>query len=204
MAVSHRNRAALLLFCALPAAAGAQILSNANAQLPITVEAQSNDLDFRNNMVVFHKVKITQGKVSVEAEQAQANGVDSDNSRWQFHGKVKITVELGFLTSDDAEITFADKLLTKAVITGKPAEFEQRRQKTGQLARGRADSIIYDVKSGTVNLTKNAWLSDGQNEIRGDLLKYSISEQRVVANAAEQGSQRVRIIITPPPAKPKP
>ena len=108
------------------------------------------------------------------------------------------------MTSDDAEITFADKLLTKAVITGKPAEFEQRRQKTGQLARGRADSIIYDVKSGTVNLTKNAWLSDGQNEIRGDLLKYSISEQRVVANAAEQGSQRVRIIITPPPAKPKP
>ena len=204
MAASHRNRAGILLLCALPAAAGAQILSPANTQLPITVEAQSNDLDFRNNIIVFHKVKITQGKLSVEADQAQANGVNFDNSRWQFRSKVKITVDQGFLTSDDAEISFGDKQLTKAVVNGTPAEFEQRREKTGQLARGRADSIVYDVKSGTVNLTKNAWLSDGQNEIRGESLKYSINEQRVVANATEQSSQRVHITITPPPAKPKP
>ncbi len=203
MAASPLSRVALLLICVLPVEAGAQI-PGANSQLPITLDAQSSDLDYRNNILVFRKVKITQGKLAVEADQARANGVNFDNSRWLFSGKVKITVEQGLLTSDEAEITFGDKLLTKAVINGSPAQFEQRREKTGQLARGRAESIIYDVKSGMVNLTKNAWLSDGQNEIRGESLKYNVDEQRVVANAAEQGSQRVRITITPPPAKPKP
>ncbi len=204
MADSPHNRCAWLLLCALPLAANAQVLPKADTQLPITLDASSSDLDYRNNIIVFRKVKISQGKLSVEADQAQANGVNFDNSRWQFRGKVKITVEQGFLTSDDAEISFGDKQLTKAVVNGNPAQFEQRREKTGQLARGRADSIIYDVKSGTVNLTKNAWLSDGQREISGESLKYNVNEQRVEANSTEQSSQRVHITITPPPAKPKP
>jgi len=174
-----------------------------DTQLPISLDAQSSDLDYRNNIIVFRKVKITQGKMSVEADQAQANGVNFDNSRWNFRGKVRISVDQGLLTSDEAEITFSNKVLTKAVISGTPAEFEQPREKTGQIARGRANLIIYDVQQGTVNLSKEAWLSDGQNEIRGESLKYSVRDQRVVADAAEQGSQRVRITITPPP-KPKP
>jgi hypothetical protein len=52
-----------------------------------------------------------------------------------------------------------------------------------------------------VRLTKNAYLSDGQNEIRGESLKYNVRAQSVVAEAADQGSQRVHIIITPPPPK---
>ena len=53
-----------------------------------------------------------------------------------------------------------------------------------------------------MRLLKNAWLSDGQNEIRGESLKYNLLAQSIVAEAAEQNSQRVHIIITPPPAKP--
>ena len=174
-----------------------------NTQLPIALDAQSSELDYCNNVIVFRKVKITQGKMSVEADQAQANGVNFDNSRWNFRGKVKMNLEKGVLTSEESEITFANKLLTKAVINGAPAEFEQQLE-NGQVARGRADLIVYDVQQGTVNLSKDAWLSDGQKEIRGESLKYSIREQRVVAEGAEQGSQRVRITITPPPAKPKP
>jgi lipopolysaccharide transport protein LptA len=185
---------------ARPAAAG----QAPDTQLPISLDAQSSDLDYRNNIIVFRKVKITQGKMSVEADQAQANGVNFDNSRWSFRGKVRISVDQGLLTSDEAEITFSNKVLTRAVITGTPAEFEQPREKTGQIARGRANLIIYDVQQGTVNLSKDAWLTDGQNEIRGESLKYSVRDQRVVAEAAEQGSHRVRITITPPPAKSKP
>jgi lipopolysaccharide transport protein LptA len=51
-------------------------------------------------------------------------------------------------------------------------------------------------------LTSNAWLSDGQNEVRGESLKYNVQAQSIVADAAEQGSQRVHIILTPPPSKP--
>jgi len=115
---------------------------------------------------------------------------------------VKITMDQGLLTSDDAEINFTKKLLSKAVANGKPAQFEQRIAKTGKLAQGHADTIDYDAARGIVRLVKNAWISDGQNEIRGESLKYNVLAQSIIADAAEQNSQRVHIIITPPPAKP--
>src|SRR6266404_1795803 len=172
-------------------------------QQAISLDAQSSELDYKNNNLIFRKVRITQGDMSVAADQAQATGLDFENSRWVFRGNVKITMDDGQLTSDEAEITFAKKLLSKAIVNGNPAEFEQRIEKTGKLARGRADTIDYDVAKGVVHFSKNAWLSDGQNEIRGESLKYNVLAQNIVAESAEQGSQRVHIIITPP-ANPKP
>ena len=172
-------------------------------QQAISLDAQSSELDYKNNNLIFRKVRITQGDMSVAADQAQATGLDFENSRWVFRGNVKITMDDGQLTSDEAEITFAKKLLSKAIVNGNPASFEQRIAKTGKLAQGRADSIDYDVAKGVVHFSKNAWLSDGQNEIRGESLKYNVLAQNIVAESAEQGSQRVHIIITPP-ANPKP
>jgi lipopolysaccharide transport protein LptA len=172
-------------------------------QQTILLDAQSIEMDFKNNNLIYRKVRISQGNMAVTAEQAQTTGLDFDDSHWVFRGNVKITMNQGQLTSDDAEITFAKKLLSKAIVNGKPAAFEQRIEKTGKLAQGRADSIDYDVAKGVVHLTKNAWLSDGQSEIRGESLKYNVLAQNVLAESSEQGSQRVHIIITPP-ANPKP
>jgi len=172
----------------------------------ITLDAQSSELDLRSNNAVFHKVRISQGTMSVSADQGQAtrqaSGLDFDNSLWVFRGNVKITMDQGQLTADDAQINFTKKLLAKAVANGSPAEFQQRIAKTGKIARGHANTIDYDAAKGVVRLLKNAWLSDEQNEIRGESLKYNVVAQSIVAEAAEQGSQRVHIIITPPPAKP--
>ena len=172
-------------------------------QQSISLDAQSSELDYKNNNLVFHKVRIAQGTMSVAADQAQATGLDFENSHWVFRGNVKITMEQGQLASDEAEITFAKKLLSKAIVNGKPAVFEQRIAKTGKLAQGRAESIDYDVSKGVVHFSKNAWLSDGANEIRGESLKYNVLAQNIIAESSEQGSQRVHIIITPP-ANPKP
>src|SRR6266436_5186876 len=192
---------ALALFAlALPAT---QALAVQVEQQAISLDAQSSELDYKNNNLIFRKVRISQGNMSVAADQAQATGLDFENSRWVFRGNVKITMEQGQLTSDEAEVTFAKKLLSKAVVNGNPAAFEQRIVKTGKLAQGRAESIDYDVAKGVVHLSKNAWLSDGQNEIRGESLKYNVLAQNIVAEGSEKGSQRVHIIITPP-ANPKP
>jgi lipopolysaccharide export system protein LptA len=125
-----------------------------------------------------------------------------DNSVWIFRGNVKITMDQGQLTADDATVNFVKKLLAKAVANGKPAQFQQLIEKTGKVAHGHADTIDYDASKGIVRLSKNAWLSDGQNEIHGEMLRYNVVAQTIVADAAEQGSQRVHIIITPPPSKP--
>jgi lipopolysaccharide transport protein LptA len=207
MAASTRKRcapAALALgtALALTRAHGAIVLT---PQQAITLDAQSSELDYRNNTLEFHKVKISQGALSVSADSAEASGLDFENSHWVFRGNVKIVMTQGQLTSDQADITFAKKVLAQAVATGNPAAFEQLIVKTGRVARGRADSIVYDVAKGTVRLAKNAWLSDGQREISGESLTYSVADQRVVAAAAEQGAQRVHITITPPPTPtPKP
>jgi len=193
-------KAVALFALALPAS---QAIAAHMEQQAISLDAQSSELDYKNNNLIFHKVRITQGNMSVAADQAQATGLDFENSRWVFRGNVKITMDQGQLTSDEAEITFAKKLLSKAIVSGNPAAFEQRIEKTGKLAQGRADTIDYDVTKGVVHLSKNAWLSDGLNEIRGESLKYNVVAQNIVAEASEQGSQRVHIIITPP-ANPKP
>jgi lipopolysaccharide transport protein LptA len=112
-------------------------------------------------------------------------------------------MDQGLLTSDEAQITFVNKSLIRAVVNGKPAAFEEPVAKTGKVAQGRAETIDYDVATGVVHLSRNAWLSDGQREILGESLKYNVLAQTIVAEASEQGSQRVHIIITPPP-NPKP
>jgi lipopolysaccharide export system protein LptA len=173
---------------------------------PVTLDAQSFELDLKNNNVFFRKPHITQGTNAITADQGQASrdalGAKMDNSVWIFRGNVKITMDQGQLTADDATVDFVKKLLAKAVANGKPAEFQQLIAKTGKVAHGHADTIDYDAGKGIVRLSKNAWLSDGQNEIHGEMLKYNVVAQTIVADVAEQGSQRVHIILTPPPSKP--
>jgi lipopolysaccharide transport protein LptA len=182
----------------------ASVLGAAHVQQQaIVLDAAYLEMDLKTNNVVYHKVHISQGNMSVVADQGQGTGLDFDDSHWVFRGNVKISMDEGQLTSDEADLTFAKKLLAKAVVNGKPAAFEQRLVKSGKLAKGHADAIDYDVTKGVVHFSKNAWLSDGQNEIRGESLKYNVVAQNIVAESSEQGSQRVHIIITPP-VKPKP
>jgi lipopolysaccharide export system protein LptA len=176
-----------------------------NEQAPIDLVAQSTEVDLRTNSAVFHKVRISQGNMSITADEGHAtSGQNFDNSVWVFTGHVKITMEQGQLTSDDAQITFANQVISKAVADGKPAEFEEPIAKTGKIAHGHADRIDYDVATNQVHFSKGAYLSNGDNEMRGESLRYNVLTQTVVAVEAEQGSQRVHLIITPPPKSPSP
>ena len=183
-------------------------------QPPINLEATSTEVDGRTNTLVFSDVVISQGATRVQADHAHATGLNFANSRWTFDGKVRIDAELhGNLRSDQATIEFRDNHIARATVTGKPAEFEQKRTDSEQLARGHAGEIVYDLSDGTVRLADDAWLTDGQNEISGPSLVYNIREQRVQAAASPGTDQRVHITITPhvapapgktEPAKPPP
>jgi lipopolysaccharide export system protein LptA len=202
MAVSNPNAialAALVTFVTLAPQASVSMAAARMQQQAILIEAQSSEMDLKNNNLIYRKVRLSQGNMSIVADVATGTGVDFDNSHWVFRGSVKIAMETGVLTSDEADITFAKKLLAKAVVNGKPAAFEQKLVKSGKLVKGHADAIDYDVAHGAVHFSKDAWLSDGQNEIRGESLKYDVLKQTISAEASEQASQRVHIIITPPP-----
>ena len=178
-------------------------------QLPITVDAASSEVDYRTNTVVFSQVVISQGAMRVQADHAHASGLNFANSRWTFEGHVRIDAEpRGNLRSDQAVVEFRDNHIARATASGKPAQFEQPRADSQQMARGHAEEIVYDVNEGTVRLSNDAWLSDGVNEISGPLLVYNIRAQRVQAATQPGSDQRVHITITPqsvpasPPGKP--
>jgi lipopolysaccharide transport protein LptA len=207
MAVSPPSLAlGALLALAAPLAVAAQ----PRASLPISVEADSSDFDYKNGVLVFTRVRITQGDARVEADRATATGLEFENSRWRLEGKVRIRAEGGSLASDTATVRFVNNEIQNAEVVGSPATFAQ--QRGDERAEGRAERIDYDLDSGRVRLSGGAWLSDGSNEITGSTLVYSMREERVVAEAGEQGGQPVRITINPksppgekapPPVEPK-
>jgi len=187
----------------LCAAAGTQTAEKAAHNQPIDFKSEGGyEVDFRTGKTIMHNVSVSQGDVSITADRAEATGLDFKDSRWVFSGDVHIKAEQrGSMHSDRAEVEFHDNRIARATIKGAPAEFEQKRTASNQMARGRAGEIMYEVGAGTVRFAKDAWLTNGENEISGPILIYDIRQEKV------QG-ERVRITIVPkssqsPPAVPE-
>jgi lipopolysaccharide transport protein LptA len=205
MAISSRSRAISLL--ALPCAAGllgvAQGAPAPCANQEIVVEAKKPwELDFRNNNAVLRNVVITQCGLRIEAAEARVTGgLNFESGQWIISGNVRIKADNGSLRSDKAIVSFRNKLISRATITGEPAEFEQLRD-DGTTARGHANTIDYETSSGTVSFSNGAWLSpDGRNEISAQQLVYNIRTQSVQDRSKSSGdganSGRLRIVIQP-------
>jgi lipopolysaccharide export system protein LptA len=155
-----------------PAAKPATPPLQRSGEQPINLDAASSEVDYKSNTVVFKDVTV-EGNVRIDAEQQ------------------------GHLRSDSGVVEFQDNRILRATVIGKPAYFEQKRSDSEQIARGHADKIVYDVNEGTVRLSDDAWLTDGQSEISGPLLVYNIRAQKVQAGTTPGNDQRVHIIIQP-------
>lgn len=190
-------RLSAALCCSLLLAAGVAPAAPPQGRDAVTLDAASSEVDYRSNTVIFRDVIITQGDVRVSAQRARATGLNFDDSTWTFSGDVRITVQGGALRSSEATVNFTANRVARAVIRGKPAEFEQKLEKSAGTARGRAESIEYDLVKRTVRLSDDAWLSDGSNEIRGQQLVYDLREQRVEAGSRAGRQDRVQITIRP-------
>jgi lipopolysaccharide transport protein LptA len=164
----------------------------------ISLDAASSQVDYKTSVVEFRDVVISQCDTRVQAQHAKATGLDFDDTRWTFDGNVRMSVEQrGSLHSDHAVVDFRNNQISKATITGTPAEFEQRRTDSDAMARGRAGEIVYEVGAGTVKLSGDAWLSDGRTEIKSDSFVYDIRKERVQAATQPGAGERVRVTITP-------
>jgi lipopolysaccharide transport protein LptA len=162
---------------------------------PIQLDAQSSDFDYKSGTLAFQSVHIVQGGFSIEADHANATGLDFKDSEWRFSGHVSILTPDGSLSSTAAKLTFRDNAVSTAHIDGTPAAFEQKQ--ASRVAKGHAEHIDYDFNTGQISLNGDAWLTDGANEISGHTLVYDLREQHIRANQEEQNSQRIHITINP-------
>ena len=173
------------------------------SDLPVELTAKSSEVDYTNNTLVFTDVVISQGGTRVSADHAHATGLDFVKSTWTFDGRVRIDAPpRGSLRADSAVVEFKNNRIERATAKGLPADFEQTREGSDQIARGHANQIVYDVNDGTLRLSEDAWLSDGQNQISGPSLVYNVRAQRVQATTQPGSDQRVHIIINPNSVRP--
>jgi lipopolysaccharide transport protein LptA len=203
MAISFRSSSNLLLgaLCVAGLLGVADAAPAPCTNQEIVVDAKKPwELNFRNNNAVLRDVVITQCALRIEAAEARVTGgLNFDSGQWIISGNVRIKADSGSLRSDKAIVSFRNKLISRATITGAPAEFEQLRD-DGTTSRGHANTIDYETSTGTVSFTGGAWLTDGRNEVSSQQLVYNIRTQSVghsktTGEGADTG--RVRFVIQP-------
>lgn len=163
----------------------------------LSSDFRSDTLELRGN------VRVMQGPSSIEAQTAKGKNVRAESSRWTFEKGVRIRTAEADLFSDLATAGVVNGQFADARIEGAPARFEQIAGAANRQVRGRAGIIEYDFNSGVVKLSNQVWFSNGKDEFRGDVVIYSIRDERVQINPGGS-SNRVRGIIRPGSgAKPK-
>jgi lipopolysaccharide transport protein LptA len=167
--------------------------------------------EYRRDKVLLNKFVVYEGNspLRIEAEQAEASALDFNNSTWTLTGKVSVRLAQGQLAADRATVNFANGKLSSATVTGNPATFEQLagagehadagKNPVFASARGRAQSIAYDLAGGEVRFTGDAWLSNGCTELSYDTIVYNMVQNSVAAPgpAGGAGGGRVQGVIRP-------
>ena len=167
----------------------------------VVVDSDNFDGDYKKNNIQLKNVVISQCDIRVQAKNARANGLNIESAHWTFDGDVRIDVEnRGNLRADQANVEFRNSQISKLIITGSPAQFEQKRKDTEDMARGHAQEIVYDVTGGTVRLANDAWLTYRRNDLKCAQIMYDIRQELATCPGVPGSGQRAKFTI---PAKPR-
>jgi len=181
----------------LPLAASAQV-NDLDMRLPMDIDADNTTIDGKNSMIIFNGLRLTQGLVSIQADEGRATRMELEDSTWHFAGNVVIDVGAGHIECDAAELFFDEFRLKRAVVTGSPAVYDLRRPGTEEITHAESGRLDYDVDKGIIEFSEQATITEGGNQISSTLLVYNIAEQRINADSSGEEDDRVRITYTPP------
>ncbi len=176
--------------------AAAQV-DDLDLRLPWDMISETMALDGKTSTVVYTGLRLSQGSISIEADEGRVDNLEQKNSSWQFNGNVVIDIENGHIECEAANLRFADYQLRHAVVTGSPATFELKRPGSDDITYAEAGRLSYDVVAGIVEFTEEATITEAGNQISSELLVYNIIEERINADSGGPNGERVRIVYTP-------
>lgn len=179
-----------------PLAAMPQV-EDLDLRLPWDIDAESTSFDGKTSMLVFRGLRLSQGRISIEADEGRANNTEGEDGFWKFSGNVVINVDNGRIECDSADLRFADYQLKSATVTGSPATFELQRAGSEVATSAEAGRFSYDVPAGIIEFSDNATINESGNQISSNFLVYNIREQRIDADSSGDEDGRVRITYTP-------
>ena len=167
-------------------------------RLPMDIDADNTTIDGKNSMIIFNGLRLTQGRVSIQADDGRATRMELEDSTWHVTGNVIIDVGAGHIECDAAELLFDEFRLKRAIVTGSPAIYDLRRPGSEDITHAESGRLDYDVDKGVIEFSDQATITEGGNQITSTVLVYNIAEQRINADSSGADDDRVRIIYTPP------
>ena len=189
------RNSALSAFAAL--LLGGPVWAQTGSPAPISLNAESSTLDRQSNTMSFKKLRIQQGALAFEADEAFASGLDFARSEWRFEGHVRMEFESTVLAADRARLLFESHELSMAELSGAPATLDAFDPVRQTRITGGAERLDFSRADGSLRLTGSAWLREGQNEMRGCDRISDLEGQRVTAGSSDCG-EPIRITILPP------
>jgi lipopolysaccharide transport protein LptA len=191
------NSPLLLVAMLLAPLCGFAQMSDFDMRLPMDIDADNTTIDGKNSMIIFSGLRLTQGRVSIQADEGRATRMELEDSIWHFDGNVVIDVGDGHIECDSAELYFDDFSLQSAIVTGAPALYDLQRPGTDEITHAEAERLDYDVRGGVIQFSGQATITEGGNQITSNVLVYNIAEQRINADSSGDEDGRVRITYTP-------
>jgi len=180
----------------MPLGAAAQV-TDLDLRLPWDIDAESTSFDGKTSMIIFTGLRLSQGRIGIEADEGRATNAEGEDGSWRFTGNVVIDVENGHIECDSADLVFVKYQLRKATVTGSPATFELKRPGSDEVTYAEAGKFFYDIDAGIIEFSEQATINEGDNQISSNYLVYDITEQRINADASGTENGRVRITYTP-------
>lgn len=187
--------AAAVLIAVAGTAAGQQIEMPEGGDLV----ADSFSYEGGTSNVNFEGLRLSQGDLALQADEATSSNFGEEVSEWQLRGDVQITVGTTRIEGSAASFTLTSGELSALELRGDPAVFEDLEPPRSEVAKGGADLVTYDSGAGTLSLLGNAWLQVGaNNEWTGCDLIYDINAGTFMSGSTDC-DQPFRIRIAPPP-----
>lgn len=143
-------------------------------------------------------VMAKQGDLKQELKiAAVSQSADIKNNQIVFNGPVTVVQGTININADELRAFTPENSASKRLIaTGKPATFSQELD-DGKIGTASANEISYDLATTTLTLTGNAKLDQAGSQVTGNLIKYNIKAQELIAESTGKGQDRVITIIQP-------
>ncbi len=133
-------------------------------------------------------------EVYVEADTAD---LDEAKGIGVYRGDVLIKQGTMEIRGDKVTIETKNRKFNSLTSVGKPAKFQQQLELNQSPVFGEAKTIHYSIVDGILTMRKKAKLTRDGDVFSGNYLRYDTINETVKAKRAEDGSERIKIIIQP-------
>ncbi|MGL5047157.1 MAG: lipopolysaccharide transport periplasmic protein LptA [Shewanella sp.] len=146
------------------------------------------------SMSAFAKVDDLKQEVKIKAVSQTA---DIKNNQIIFFGPVEVTQGSIKIKANQLRAFSVEGENSKTLLaTGNPATYTQILD-DGHPASASAKEIRYDMASRTLTLTGQASLDQAGSKVSGNVIRYNLIQQKLIAESSGNGNDRVITIIQP-------